>query len=102
MGKRPAQTDLQKTKSKRARRILQAREPKEVSSLSVAELPGNAAFVTLEMKVRFWCDACRLLQVEDAKKTLLLAGNKTSQVVKDILSDMQKLEPLVRLRNAHT
>lgn len=61
MGKRPAQTDLQKTKSKRARRILQAREPKEV---------------------------------EDAKKTLLLAGNKTSQVVKDIFSDMQKLKPL--------
>ena len=101
MGKRPAQTDLQKTKSKRARRILQAREPKEVSALSVAELPsmlprGHSS--ELEMKVRSWCDACRLLQVEDAKKTLLLAGNKTSQVVKDILSDMQKLKPLVRLQ----
>ncbi|KAK9816939.1 hypothetical protein WJX72_007221 [[Myrmecia] bisecta] len=30
--------------------------------------------------------------VEDAKKALLLFGNKTSQVVKDVLTDLQKLK----------
>ena len=32
------------------------------------------------------------LQVEDPKKALLLYGNKTSQVVKDVLSDFAKLK----------
>jgi ribosome production factor 2 len=54
-------TQLQKPKSKRARRILEKREPK---------------------------------LVEDAKKALLLYAGKTSQVVKDVLADIQKLKPL--------
>ena len=31
-------------------------------------------------------------QVEDPKKALLLYGNKTSQVVKDVLGDLAKLK----------
>ena len=33
-----------------------------------------------------------LLQVEDPKKALLLYGGRTSQVVKDVLSDFGKLK----------
>lgn len=32
------------------------------------------------------------LQVEDPKRALLAYGNKTSQVVKDVLTDLQKLK----------
>ena len=38
-------------------------------------------------------ELCRCaLQVEDPKKVLLLYGNKTSQVVKDVLADIGKLK----------
>ena len=36
------------------------------------------------------CDSAP--QVEDPKKVLLLYGNKTSQVVKDVLADIGKLK----------
>ena len=35
--------------------------------------------------------------MEDPKKVLLLYGNKTSQVIKDVLADIGKLKAAVRL-----
>ena len=32
------------------------------------------------------------LQIEDAKKSLVLYGNKTSQVMKDVLTDLHKIK----------
>lgn len=41
-----------------------------------------------------------LVQVEDPKKALLLYGGRTSQTVKDVLSDFGKLKA-VRLQSGH-
>ena len=36
--------------------------------------------------------AVRPWQVEDAKRSLLVYGNKTSQVIKDVMTDLHKLK----------
>ncbi len=35
------------------------------------------------------------MQVEDAKRALILFGGKTSQITKDVLSDLHKLKSAV-------
>jgi len=39
---------------------------------------------------------CR--QVEDPKRALLVYGNKTSQVIKDVMTDLQKIKGVSQSR----
>ena len=93
-----------KPRSRRARRILEKREPKLVRFGLAHALAFCGSFLH---SARFWLRAasaiCVLsktclksallgLQVEDLKKTLLLHGGNVSQVVKDVLSDFRKLK----------
>ena len=82
--------DLQrklKPRSKRARRILEKREPKLVRRLSQGTGRAGSEHV--------WCALLTLgvcIQVEELKKSLLLFGGHTSQVTKDVLRDFRKLK----------
>jgi alkyl hydroperoxide reductase subunit AhpF len=82
--------DLQrklKPRSKRARRILEKREPKLVRRPSWA-----TARVAAEHVWRALLTLGVHTQVEDLKKSLLLFGGHTSQVTKDVLRDFRKLK----------
>ena len=84
--------DLQrklKPRSKRARRILERREPKLVCALAeqfCAQIVCWGPLPSLLLSI------VGAMQVEDIKKALLLNSGKVSQVTKDVLSDFRKLK----------
>ena len=106
-----AETKIQKPKTKKGKRALQAREPKLVSlsrcshtldhhavgttpnigiHLAVLRLPQLHTFLSFLKAMLYTC------QVEDSKRALILFGGKTSQITKDVLSDLHKLKSSVR------
>lgn len=82
----PPQTKVIKARTKQGKRILEQRAPKLVCLRNA--MPELLPHVNLRFNI-----ACALrLQVEDPKRALILFGNKTSQTVKDILTDIHKLK----------
>ena len=103
------QTKLLKPKTHKGRRELEKRAPKLVRS-AVA----SGVWPTTCMQCNAWRAAAggsgpgtlrhcvaqpasvHYLQVEDPKRALVLYGHKTSQVIKDVLTDIHKLKGVSR------
>ena len=98
MTKRKSEELNVKPRTKRAKRILEKREPKLVrpsgaqnflaSSRPSRRRPSSCS-VSAENVVQLPYPV--LLQVEDVKTALLLHGPRTSQITKDVLADIHKL-----------
>ena len=97
MVKRKSEEVKVKPRTKRARRILERREPKLVglrctlmSAFSWDALPLLLKKASSLIATEF-LGSFHLTQVEDLKSTLLLHGPRTSQITKDVLADIHKL-----------
>ncbi len=90
-----AETKVQKPKTKKGKRALQQREPKLVSCCFSGSLTTGPIMTSTNKNL------CRNglkwtpMQVEDPKRALILFGGKTSQITKDVLSDLHKLKSSV-------
>ena len=95
-----AETKIQKPKTKKGKRALQAREPKLVSVsqylpaicihvINTRQVSASSLLFQLSSTSFVRC------QVEDSKRALILFGGKTSQITKDVLSDLHKLKSSV-------
>ena len=88
----PPQTKLVKPRTKKGKRALEQRAPKLVGAGRPA-LP-QAGIGQADGAGSNW--GALELQVEDPKRALILCGNKTSQTVKEILTDIHKLKGVRR------
>lgn len=92
------QTRLVKPRTKAGKRALEKRAPKLVSAGRRHACVNRAAVLPPPPPLPPAHAACatqtRALprQVEDPRRALLCYGNKTSQVVKDVMTDLQKLK----------
>ncbi len=90
-----AETKVQKPKTKKGKRALQQREPKLVSCCFGGFFTKSLILTSRSKRLGRTGLNWAPMQVEDSKRALILFGGKTSQITKDVLSDLHKLKSAV-------
>lgn len=83
-------TKIVKPRTKAGQRALEKRAPKIVSLASLFTIRVQNRYLLSQILAS--------MQIEDPRNALFLYGNQTSQVIKDVLTDLSKLKAVGPLK----